>query len=41
VDIFLVQPLGRRYHQAWINGWYYNQTFFVPGLYVYALSKGQ
>jgi len=41
VNIFTVQPLGRRYHQAWVQGWYYNQTFFSPGLYFYALSKGQ
>jgi peptide/nickel transport system substrate-binding protein len=41
VDIFTVQPLGRRYEQSWVKGWYYNQSFFAPGLYVYALSKEQ
>jgi peptide/nickel transport system substrate-binding protein len=41
LDIFTVQPLGRRYFQSWVQGWYYNQMFFSPGLYVYVLSKGQ
>jgi peptide/nickel transport system substrate-binding protein len=41
LDIFLVEPQGRHYEQAWVDGWYPNPTYPAPGLYFYALSKDE
>ena len=44
LDIFVVQPLGREYHQTWVKGWYFNPIIPVTaneGLYFYVLSKEQ
>jgi peptide/nickel transport system substrate-binding protein len=39
LNIYLVQPQGRRYVQSWVQGWYFNPAF--AGIYFYPLSKGQ
>lgn len=37
IDIFLTQPVGRRYEQLWVQGWYLNNAY--PGPWFYPLSK--
>ena len=39
IDIFGIQPQGRHYEQAWVEGWYYNAAY--PDPYFYPLSKSE
>jgi peptide/nickel transport system substrate-binding protein len=42
LDIFVDTPIGRRYEQLWMNGWFYNPIYQNANTtYYYALSKGQ
>jgi len=44
LDLHVVQPQGRDYHQEWVKGWYYNPIIPITantGLYFYMLSKGE
>jgi peptide/nickel transport system substrate-binding protein len=44
LDLFVVQRVGRHYQQAWVQGYYYNPTYYnapETGTYFYVLSKGQ
>jgi peptide/nickel transport system substrate-binding protein len=38
IDLFIVEPTGRRYFQPWVKGWYHNPAY--PGDWWFVLSKG-
>jgi peptide/nickel transport system substrate-binding protein len=37
IDLFIVEPTGRRYFQPWVKGWYHNPAY--PGDWWFVLAK--